>query len=160
MHAHVTSGHKPLFAVICMPHQGTRACQSGRITLMGVAKVSHGLRDTLGFNRDALRGVVHVSQMAPKARPRASCDPETLAAVFRPHVRTPVWLRYGEKMDSQLNVPVLVAHRRWLSELWTIQANLAFSQSLLASTFRQLLKPEWNLTAEQGVDWVECMGRR
>eukprot|EP00969_Alexandrium_andersonii_P058709 2587751-Alexandrium_andersonii.AAC.1 len=70
-----------------------------------------------------------------QSRPRSQADAETLAEVFRPHVRSPVWFRYAERLDSQVMPAPLIANSKWLLDLQGIQHNLAFSQALMAKAF-------------------------
>eukprot|EP00969_Alexandrium_andersonii_P311090 13745866-Alexandrium_andersonii.AAC.1 len=55
---------------------------------------------------------------------------------------------------------VLVANRAWLIQLRAAHANLSFSQSVVTRAFRTLVKPAWDLSPSECLDWSETMGRR
>eukprot|EP00969_Alexandrium_andersonii_P062842 2767593-Alexandrium_andersonii.AAC.1 len=93
-------------------------------------------------------------------RQRADIEPELIADVLRPYVRSATWFRYAERLDAPLRADVLCAHRRWILQLRGLQANLSFTQAALVKVFHSLCRPEWALTREQTEDWAKTMAKR
>eukprot|EP00969_Alexandrium_andersonii_P082697 3645699-Alexandrium_andersonii.AAC.1 len=69
-------------------------------------------------------------------RPRSDMEPEQLAGILRRHIKSPVWLRYPERLDDVMKPDILVVHKAWLLEIKAAQPNMAISQALATSAFR------------------------
>jgi len=103
--------------------------------------------------------------MEGRTRSCWSGQPNELADVIAPCASVPIFLVYGETMDTPLQINRITPHRHMWRQLKTIVPNLSFTQSALESVMDEVYKrakdgwPKYLTDAELG-DWRSRMAKR
>ena len=106
----------------------------------------------------ALHHARNITTMA--ARPRFSGTAEELSIVLSPFVKTAGWLSYGEKKDSPLQVPVLIAHKSLIQALTHVCHNLAFTKETVTGAFFNIAaEKKFSVLSTQALttEWCDSM---
>ena len=97
--------------------------------------------------------------MAARGRYSGTCS--AVVAVLKPHVVSPVWLKYGSIVDPT----ALSRHAKLIAELRSLQGNLSFTSLLIRKAFERMMEevPALNtFERKEGeqTQWVTSMEER